>query len=62
MQRLFSQRSDRVKGVDLHPTEPWWVLATELHRPAPSVIAFLEPAKNLNAAPGVPVQAAHKSV
>ncbi|GMH35365.1 hypothetical protein BSKO_03233 [Bryopsis sp. KO-2023] len=21
--RVFSQRSDRVKGVDLHPTEPW---------------------------------------
>jgi len=21
--RQFSQRSDRVKGVDLHPTEPW---------------------------------------
>ena len=23
LQRRFSQRSDRVKGVDLHPTEPW---------------------------------------
>lgn len=25
MQRLFSQRSERVKGVDIHPTEPWCV-------------------------------------
>ena len=23
LQRRFLQRSDRVKGVDLHPTEPW---------------------------------------
>eukprot|EP00887_Chlorella_sp_A99_P008053 scaffold12.g8053.t1 len=23
IKRVFSQRSDRVKGVDLHPTEPW---------------------------------------
>ncbi|KAK9843573.1 hypothetical protein WJX84_004117 [Apatococcus fuscideae] len=23
IKRKFSQRSDRVKGVDLHPTEPW---------------------------------------
>jgi hypothetical protein len=22
-QRRFTQRSERVKGVDLHPTEPW---------------------------------------
>jgi hypothetical protein len=22
-QKRFSQRTDRVKGVDLHPTEPW---------------------------------------
>ena len=33
MQRLFSQRSDRVKGVDLHPTEPWWVLAPDFVDP-----------------------------
>ena len=24
-QRVFSQRTDRVKGIDLHPTEPWLV-------------------------------------
>lgn len=24
-QRAFSTRSERVKGVDLHPTEPWFV-------------------------------------
>lgn len=24
-QRRFSQRTDRVKGVDLHPTEPWFL-------------------------------------
>lgn len=29
LQRLFFQRSDRVKGVDLHPTEPWY--AASLH-------------------------------
>ena len=23
VQKRFVQRSDRVKGVDLHPTEPW---------------------------------------
>ena len=26
-QKKFTQRSDRVKGVDLHPTEPWWISA-----------------------------------
>lgn len=25
IKRLFSQRSERVKGVDIHPTEPWIV-------------------------------------
>lgn len=23
LQRNFFQRTDRVKGVDIHPTEPW---------------------------------------
>ena len=56
MQRLFSQRSDRVKGVDLHPTEPWWVLATELHRPAAaaSLCELSAASWNLNAVPRVP--------
>ena len=26
VQRVFSQRSERVKGIDIHPTEPWYVL------------------------------------
>jgi hypothetical protein len=29
-QRKFAQRSERVKSVDLHPTEPWQVLPFSL--------------------------------
>ena len=34
MQRSFFQRSDRVKGVDVHPTEPWY---TPPPPPRPSI-------------------------
>ena len=30
-QKKFTQRSDRVKGVDLHPSEPWCACAVGLH-------------------------------
>jgi hypothetical protein len=40
-QRTFSQRSERVKGIDIHPTEPWCAAVSAPDHPPAAALALL---------------------